>query len=219
MWSFSQLYVSLFKADRGTEEASSASPSTPGLCLLLKGFQQTTVLLSSCFLFHHHKTPAVRSSSHLASDESHLSQFLVERMPLSGLMGAVRDSTQDFPPTFFWRELSSKRNLKKTARELLTISFNHTIAMETYITKQLKRKEKQWSFKVMILLSVISQLYFNSFPVYFSLKKGERWQAWLGFPIPSCITSSQKVFIILKMKTFLYICLTLYKHGFVLLFP
>ena len=68
MWSFSQLYVSLFKADRGTEEASSASPSTPGLCLLLKGFQQTTVLLSSCFLFHHHKTPAVRSSSHLASD-------------------------------------------------------------------------------------------------------------------------------------------------------
>ena len=143
MWSFSQLYVSLFKADRGTEEASSASPSTPGLCLLLKGFQQTTVLLSSCFLFHHHKTPAVRSSSHLASDESHLSQFLVERMPLSGLMGAVRDSTQDFPPTFFWRELSPKRNLKKTARELLTISFNHTIAMETYITKQLKRKEKQ----------------------------------------------------------------------------
>lgn len=123
MWSFSQLYVSLFKADRGTEEASSASPSTPGLCLLLKGFQQTTVLLSSCFLFHHHKTPAVRSSSHLASDESHLSQFLVERMPLSGLMGAVRDSTQDFPPTFFWRELSPKRNLKKTARELLTISF------------------------------------------------------------------------------------------------
>lgn len=68
MWSFSQLYVSLFKADRGTEEASSASPSTPGLCLLLKGFQQTTVLLSSCFLFHHHKTSAVRSSSHLASD-------------------------------------------------------------------------------------------------------------------------------------------------------
>jgi len=64
-------------------------------------------------------------------------------MPLSGLMGAVRDSTQDFPPTFFWRELSSKRNLKKTARELLTISFNHTIAMETYITKQLKRKEKE----------------------------------------------------------------------------
>ena len=68
MWSFSQLYVSLFKADRGTEEASFASPSTPGLCLLLKGFQQTTVLLSSCFLFHHHKTSAVRSSSHLASD-------------------------------------------------------------------------------------------------------------------------------------------------------
>lgn len=100
---------------------------------------------------------------------------------------------------------------------MLTISFNHTIAMETYITKQLRRKEKQWIFNVMILLTIISQLHFNRFPVYFSLNKGEWWQVWFGFPIQSCIVLSQKVFIIVKIKTFPNICLTLYKYGFVLL--
>jgi len=122
------------------------------------------------------------------------------------------------PSFHFEKELSSKHNAKKTAWELLTISFNPTIAMETYDTKQLKRKEKQWNFQVMIL-TLISQLYFNSFPVYFSLNKEERWQVWFGFPIQSCLIFSQNVFIILKMKTFLYVCLALYKYGFVLLFP
>lgn len=50
------------------QEASCASLNIPGLWLLLKGFQLTTVLFSSCLIFHHHETPAVRSSSPLASD-------------------------------------------------------------------------------------------------------------------------------------------------------
>ena len=98
-------------------------------------------------------------------------------MPLSGLMGAVRDSTQDFPPTF-GENFHQNVTLRKQPENCLpSPSFNHTIAVETYITKQPKRKEKERIFKVMILLTVISQLYLNSFPVYFSLKKGERWQA------------------------------------------
>ena len=94
-------------------------------------------------------------------------------MPLCGLMGAVGDATKDFPPTFrenFHQDVTLR---KQPENCLPSPSFNHTIAVETYITKQPKRKEKERIFKVMILLTVISQLYFSSFPVYFSLNKGE----------------------------------------------